>query len=211
MGQCCHSLLQYPLSPKPAWLGLNEGAGTAACSTLTGLSLAMVVGCPAGLHCHPVPTWALGPPLPCCPPAQPPHSSGALERQMKSSDPRARSTEPALSPNSARLGTGQPQPPVLQLVWPSGRPHTPLEQAFPTVPPEAAAPSALGALGRCVPPRRPMVLTSPTSSSVRQPPAASGASQPGPSPQGSPGSLPHAGLGVRAFSSPSLVSRTHCT
>lgn len=123
----------------------------------------------------------------CCPPAQPPHSSGALERHMRRGDPRARSTEPTLSPNSARLGTGQPQPPVPQLVWPSGTPHTPLERASPTVPSEATATSALGALGRCVLPRRPMVLTSPTSPSVRQPPAAAGAGQPGPFPRGSPG------------------------
>lgn len=149
----------------------------------------MAAGCPAGPHPHPVPAWALGTPAQLSSAALQlsPHIHPGPWRDMRRGDPRARSTEPTLSPNSARLGTGQPQPPVPQLVWPSGTPHTPLEWASSAVPSEAAAPSALGALGRCVLPRRPMVLTSPTSLSVRQPPAAAGAGQPGPFPWGSPG------------------------
>lgn len=119
--------------PKASLAGWNEGAGTVACSTLTGLSPAMAVGCPAGLHSHAVPTWALG--APCLLPSiSAPTFFWGPGENMRRGDPRARSPEPTLSPNSARLGTGQPQPPVLQLVWPSGTPHTPLDGHFPQCP-----------------------------------------------------------------------------
>lgn len=185
-------------------LGLLPAAPSLACPQpwlWCALQVCTPILCPLGL-------W--GPPPPCCPPAQPPHSSGALERHMRRGDPRARSPKPTLSPNSARLGTGQPQPPVLQLVWPSGTPHTPLQWAFPAVPRRLPPPLRsvlLAGVSRLAAPWCSLLPSSvcPTA------PAASGASQPGPSPRGSPGSLPHAGLGVRAFCSPSLLSRTCCT
>lgn len=185
-------------------LGLLPAAPSLACPQpwLWGaLQVCTAILCPLGL-------W--GPPPPCCPPAQPPHSSGALERCMGRGDPRARSPEPTLSPNSARLGTGQPQ--ALCCSWCGLQgPLRPLWTGISRSAPGGCRPLCPRCSWPVCPARHPMVLTPPTPPSVRQPPAASGASPPGPSPRGSPGSLPHAGLGVRAFCSPSLLSRTRCT